>query len=146
MENNLLDQALQASAQGNLEEWIHSFLHASGRNIALSDGLKKAERFWIGPVEVSLGLLHRIQGPADDATEHEIEEKWLKRVTPMIADLQAGWKPAPLIAEYADGKLMIRDGGHRLYSLKKSGHLKYWTIIWVNTKEDYVKAKEILSA
>ena len=142
MKNNLLNEALQASKENKMEEWIHSFLNDSGNNIALSDGLKNAKRYWIGPLEIDLSLLNRIQGPTDEDKDEEIEEKWLKRVTPMINDLISDWEPAPLIAEYKEGKFMIRDGGHRHYSLKKAGRSKYWVIIWANSEKDYIEAKQ----
>lgn len=145
MRDDLLNEALEANKNGKMEEWIHAFLNTNGRNKILSDGLRKEKRYWLGPLEVNLSLLNRIQGPADDAENSNIEEKWLNRINPMISDLALGWQPAPLIAEYKQGKLMIRDGGHRIYSLKKAGFLKYWTIIWANSENDYLKTKDLLS-
>jgi hypothetical protein len=145
MKDNLLNEALKASSEGKIEEWIHSFLYTSGRNVVLSDGLKKDNRYWVGPLEIDLSLLTRIQGPTDEANKNEIEEKWSNRVSPMITDLSAGWQPAPLIAEYKEENLIIRDGGHRLYALKKAGYLKYWVIIWANSEEEYVKVQKIVS-
>jgi hypothetical protein len=125
----------------DVESWVHTFLLGEGRNKALSDGLKKQKRFWVGPKEIELSLLPRITGP-EAHMEYVVDAKGFDEKTKrMLADLKSGWKPAPLIAEYRDRVLSLRDGNHRREALELAGFKTYSTVIWFNSEEDFKKYK-----
>lgn len=134
---DFLKEAREYADRGEIEAWVHSFLVLEEKNKGLSEGLKKQKRFWVGPVEVELSRLPRIVGPEAhmeylvDATGWEMKRKR------MALDIANDWHPAPLIAEYRDGTLSLRDGNHRREALELAGLDKYWTIIWFNSEEDF---------
>jgi len=135
---NNLQQALNLSKQGKIEEWVHSFLLAEGdgQNIGLSEGLKKQKRYWAGPVEIELSLMPPIVGHGSDKEYKESLESWNRRISNMKKDMANGWMPAPLLAEYRGGNLSLRDGNHRHGALVELGFKKYHTVIWFNSEED----------
>lgn len=58
-----IEEAIQFSKEGCLEEWIHIFLRTFGGNLALSEGLKLEKRNWTGPALVPINQLIRCCGP-----------------------------------------------------------------------------------
>jgi len=128
--------ALNFSQKGDIETWVHTFLQDEGKNKPLSDGLKKQKRYWLGPIEIDFSKLDRIVGPEEGMEYPESIEGWNERVGKMSDDVAKGWIPAPLIVEYRNGILSLRDGNHRMAALQKSGVSKYWTIIWFNSEID----------
>jgi len=144
MNNDLFEQSLEYQKNNNIEEWVHLFLLGSGNNVPLSDGLKKSKRYWIGPVEYDLSKLIRIGGPEEGKEYPEPQESWDIRIEKMLTDLKNNWKPAPLIAEYKNGEIKVRDGGHRLAAFEKAGYQKVWTILWCNNEEDYLELQKTI--
>jgi len=134
---NLIEQALDFSKKGNIEEWVYLFLLGEGKNTPLSEGLRKQKRYWIGPIEIELSLLPTIVGYESHKEYKESLESWNRRISSMIKDIETGWIPAPLIAEYRKEGLSLRDGNHRQGALVEVGFKKYHTIIWFNSKEDF---------
>jgi hypothetical protein len=121
----------------NIEEWVHEFLTTSGNNVHLSAGLKKKNRYWLGPVKLYLNKLHRCCGP-EESIEFKISLKdWNKNVSRIVDQIENGYEIAPLLVEFKDNILSIRDGNHRYEALLRSNTDKYWTIIWCNTKSDH---------
>ena len=143
MENDLA-KALDAIEKGLFEEWLHVFLLGEGRNLLLSEGLKKKKRYWIAPFEMDLSRLKRIGGWEKGMEYVQEKESWKKHVGKMKNSLSKGWKPYPLIVEFKKGIFTVRDGSHRMDALKKAGYKKCWTVIWTNSKKDYLAAKNIL--
>jgi hypothetical protein len=62
----------------------------------------------VSSVQSAAGLLY-----------HETNEKWEAAVAVFVADLEAGWKPPPLIVERQTGALY--DGNHRHEALRRTG-------------------------
>lgn len=135
-------EAIEYAEKGLIEEWIHSFLLSEGNNKGLSQGLKKEKRYWIGPEEISLERLKRCCGPEEDMEFKVPEANWNKKVGRMSLSLNEGWEPPPLIVEFRENELSIRDGNHRYEALKVEKYFHYWTIIWCNKKEDFMKLKK----
>lgn len=141
---NYLTQALEFSKQGRIEEWVQFFLSEEKKNIGLFEGLKKQKRFWIGPLEIELSLLPRITGP-EAHMEYVVEKEGFDaKIQKMLLDIKNAWMPAPLIAEYRNANLSLRDGNHRRQALELAGLKKYWTIIWFNSEEDFKKYQNLL--
>jgi len=63
MKNYTINEIMEISKTCGIEEWIHKFLTTTGKNIDLSQGLKKAKRYWIRPVEINFDNLERCCGP-----------------------------------------------------------------------------------
>ena len=137
MNNELFELSSEYGKNGNIEEWVHVFLLGSGNNVPLSDGLKKTKRYWVGPIEYDVSKLIRVGGPEEGKEYPETQETWDARIEEMLKDLEHGWKPAPLIAEYKNGEIKVRDGGHRLAAFEKTRLKKVWVVIWSNNEEDY---------
>ncbi len=123
----------------NVEEWVHQYLNTEGNNQALSKGLKKQKRYWIGPIKISLSKLHRCCGYESNMEYKETLAIWNKKINSMSQKIKDGWDVPPLIATYKKGKLSIRDGNHRYEALKKCNKRSYWTIIWYDKKIDMGK-------
>ena len=55
--------AQQWAREGKLEEWVHRYLLAGGwANPEFSKGLKRAKRWWNGPLEVNIAGLSAAVG------------------------------------------------------------------------------------
>jgi len=129
--------AYEYSNQGKLEEWIHSFLCGEGNNIALSQGLMLEERYYIGPVKMSLDFFQRCCGPEKDLKYQIDKHGFEKRVDAIQIRLQKGWDMPPLIINYADCKFELNDGNHRYEALIRSGIKEYNIIVWITKQKDY---------
>ena len=51
-----LSCACEWAQQGKLEDWVHAYLLSDGRNKPFSDGLKMAERIYLGPITLPHNL------------------------------------------------------------------------------------------
>ncbi len=134
--------AIQSAHQGTLEEWMDSFLRGEGKNIALAYGLKKAKRYWYGPVQFPLNELIRCCGPEVDIKYHEPQATWDKRVDAIVSHIREGGALAPIIAQFTEDGLSIKDGNHRYAAYMKEGFDKYWTIIWFDDEKDLREFKQ----
>jgi len=132
-----INEIIEFSKNKNIEDWVHEFLISSGDNTALSEGLKKNKRYWIGPIEVNLNILQRCCGPEKNMEFVEPEEIWNKNVDRILQKMKTNYEIAPLLVEYKNNIFSIRDGNHRLEALKKNNYKKYWTIIWCNNEIDF---------
>lgn len=122
--------ARESAVQGHLEEWVHAFLNGPGNNKPLSDGLRLAPRRWVGPMMLPLEKLTRTCGP-ESGKQYRVDQAGWDTKTDSIANaVRGGTDLAPLIAEYEDKELLIRDGNHRYEGLTKAGAKAYWIIIW----------------
>ena len=140
-----LTKALQSAKEGKFEEWLHDFLSYNPKDEGLLDGLKKQKRYWLQPIEMELAMLKRTCGPEKEMKYFEAEDVWNKTIGTMKLDLDKGWKPAPLIIEFKDGKFNVADGNHRMGALINSGYKKYWIAIWANNEQDYAQVKNMLA-
>ena len=130
-----VEEAISFSEDGRIEGWVHAFLNGPGRNPELSAGLKLIERFWRGPIEIDLSNLVKCCGPGLEFDEPE--EAWERRTDEISRKLDEGVNLPPLIAQYRDGELSLRDGNHRCGGLEKAGVERYWVIIWYDSELDY---------
>ena len=129
-----LEEAIAYSKEGRIEEWVQNYLRNkeekyANPNYTLADGLLLEERFYYGPIEISL----------DDITTKRVEKDlegnelaWYKKVVDRMSDDFNGSNFPPLLLEYKDNKLYLTDGNHRYSSLRKNKIDKYYAIIWGN--------------
>ncbi len=132
--------AQRYAADGHLEEWIHAYLRGGAwANSGLSDGLRLQRRWWNGPLEMPLSSLLRCVGP-EPGMEYRVEPgPWAVRTAAMAQGFGNLAAIPPLIAEYRDGVLSVRDGNTRHEALRLRGWPTCWTIVWYNSERDWLR-------
>jgi hypothetical protein len=132
--------AKKYAADGQIEAWIHAYLmEGDWANPGLSEGLKLQPRYWVGPVEVPLDDLVRTCGPEPDVSFPVDPDGWELKVTLLARNIQSPADLPPVIAEYLQGILYVRDGNHRHEALRRYGADRCWVLIWHNSEEDWKK-------
>jgi hypothetical protein len=77
MFDRTLQGARHAADAGRTDEWVNVFLSSGlGANPPMAAGLPKQQRWWIGPVLVSLASLTRICGPEQEMEYRTSQEAW----------------------------------------------------------------------
>ena len=124
----------QAAADVGDEEvarWVGEFLASRGsNNAALAAALAQEPHWWYGPVLLPLANLERLAGPEPDVLCTEDPAVWEDEVEGIEEQLDDGWEPPPLLAEWRDGRLLLQDGNHRYEALRRTGEEKAWVLIW----------------
>jgi len=133
--NYTVKEALDYSDENNIETWVHAFLTSVGNNMDFSKGLKLEQRYWLGPINVTLDKFSRCCGPESDLAFYEPEEHFERRVNQMIDSINAGWEMPPLIVKYEEGVYELNDGNHRYEALKRCRIKSYWVILWDSINE-----------
>ena len=126
---------------GRIEAWVHTYLLSGlggSSNAAFSQGLKREKRWWLGPLEVDLGALSPAVG-TDPELEYVVDEAyWLARTTAYAQSFSDDRLALPpLIVEYRDGELSLRDGNTRYGAMRLLGWQSCWVVIWYNSEQDY---------
>ncbi len=141
--------ALRWAADGKVEAWVHKFL-CSGlggeTNQPFSDSLKREQRWWNGPLEVKLEELLPAVGTSPDSEYVVTEDYWVARTTQMAPTFTEPLALPPLIIEYREGGLSVRDGNTRLETMKRLGWPTCWIIIWYNSEHDYLTHTKALES
>jgi len=139
--------AIKRARDGKIEEWVHSYLlnGKGGRtNPEFSEGLKREKRWWNGPVELNLTDLSPAVG-TDPGLEYVVDKDyWFARTGTMAQSFSTPLSLPPLIVEYRDGWLSVRDGNTRYAAMGLLGWTTCWVIIWYNSESDYRQHNEIL--
>ncbi|MBQ3598382.1 MAG: ParB-like nuclease domain-containing protein [Clostridia bacterium] len=136
-----LSCAQEFSKQGKLEEWVHAYLLSDGRNKDFSDGLKLFDRYFIGPLKMSLSLFTRCCGPEENM-KWRINEEWFeKHVSDLMEVIKREKDMPPLIVHFLveNGKdcFELNDGNHRLEAYRRLGIEEYYVIVWITEKYEY---------
>ena len=133
--------AARAYAQrGRLEAWIHAYLlGGEWANAPLSSGLKLQRRWWRGPIEVNLDAVKRCCGPEREMEFRVDAAAWATRTHVLAQGFERLEAMPPLIAEYRDGVLSVRDGNHRHEAIRRKGWQTCWVIIWYNSESDFTQ-------
>lgn len=129
--------ALQYSAAGMLEEWIHTYLLFDRRNKVFSDGLRLFYRYYVGPIMMPLALFKRSSGP-------EAHMKWKvhptvfeNRVTNWIDRMIKEEDIPPLIVNFEKGEFEINCDNPLFEALKRSHVNEYPVVIWITERADH---------
>jgi len=130
--------SLDAKEKGMLQEWINDFLNSEGGNRGLLEGLKIKKRYWRGPYEIDIDKLIRCCGPEKNMEYIVSKEAFEKNVNHLKEIFDQKGELPPLIAEYVNGCLIVRDGNHRLEALRRCGIKKYWVLVWHNNINDFM--------
>lgn len=138
-----LTNARQAAAQGELEQWIHTYLLTDGDNKAFSDGLKKFDRIYHPPVSFPLEGFTRNTGPEPNM-QYKIHPEWFEvHVSQLMDAIQTGEDLPPLIVHYYIpedkelGRFEVNDGNHRLEAFRRLGMERYHVIFWCTEQQEY---------
>ena len=126
-----LASARAAAAADRTAIWVGDFLSSPGSdNVVLAAALARKRHWWVGPVQVPLRDLVRLAGPEADVLVRVPLERWEDDVSGMSDDLEHGWDPPPLLAEYQDGRLLLQDGNHRYEALARAGEPHAWVLVF----------------
>jgi hypothetical protein len=130
--------AQKYATDGQIEAWVHAYLAEDDwANSGLSEGLKLQTRYWTGPIEVPLDDLVRTCGPEPGMPFQVDAAGWELKVTLLTRSIQDPTDLSPVIAEYLQRILYVRDGNHRHEALRRYGANHCWTLIWYNSEEDW---------
>lgn len=143
-----LTNARQAAAQGELENWIHTYLLTDGDNKPFSDGLKELDRIYYGPVVFPLNQFTRNTGPEPEM-RWKIHPGWFEiHVGQLMDAVKANADLPPLIVHYCipegktDGEFEMNDGNHRLEAFNRLGVETYSVIFWCTEQHEYDQLME----
>ena len=138
-----LTNAQQGAAQGELENWIHTYLLTDGDNKPFSDGLKEFDRIFHGPVSFPLGLLTRNTGPETNMQYKIPPEPFEEHVKQLMDAVSTHKDLPPLIVHYwipedkALGRFELNDGNHRLEAFRRLGIDRYHIIFWCTEQDEF---------
>ncbi len=134
-----LASARAAAAEGRIAEWVGDFLASPGSdNATLAAGLAQRRHWWLGPLPLPVEHLTRLAGP-EPSVECPIDpEEWNDDVELMTDELEEGWEPPPLLAQWSrdDEALLLQDGNHRLEALLREGATHAWVIAWFDDPDE----------
>lgn len=128
-----LDGARAAADVGDEEvaRWVGELLASRGSdNATLAAALAQEPHWWYGPVRLPVADLERLAGPEAELPCAIDSTAWEREVEEMRGDLDDGWEPPPLLAEWRDGRLLLQDGNHRYEALVRAGTPEAWTLVY----------------
>ena len=133
-----LESARAAADGDDLAGWVARFLASPGSdNADLAEKLCAELGWWIGPLRVPMGRLHRLAGPPGDPVMCPIDdEEWDARVAEMDELAEGGWEPPPVVVAFRGDRLVLEDGNHRVESLRRAGRRQAWAVIGFERRED----------
>jgi hypothetical protein len=134
-----LASAQTAARRGRIAEWVGEFLASPGSdNAVLAAALAQRKHWWLGPLSIPLDELDRLAGPEADAACRVAPDEWEDDVESMTDELDEGWEPPPLLAQWSsrDGVLRLHDGNHRYEALRREGAADGWVIVWFDDPRD----------
>ncbi len=123
--------ARAAAAADDLDRWVAAFLASPGSdNAELAEQLTASPRWWVGPVAVPLDQLHRLAGPDGHPVLEPVDETWWRDdVADLADDIAEGEEAPPVVATYAEDRLLLEDGNHRVEALRRAGAEWAWTVV-----------------
>ena len=133
-----VEGARQAAERDELREWVRRFLASPGSdNHILAEKLARELPWWTGPVEVPLNRLERLAGPPGDPVLCPVDEDyWDERVESMDKLAEKGWDPTPVVVSWADDRLTLEDGNHRVEAVRQAGRRTVSAVIGFTRRED----------
>lgn len=143
---NSLSSAAEFARCGKLEDWVHAYLLSDGNNKPFSDGLKLAERTYLGPIKMPLSLFHRCCGPEPDMAYVVSAGGFECKVNALMDAMRAGADIPPLIVHYVDGNFELNDGNHRFEAYARLGLDACDVIVWITEKEEYAAFMDAYAA
>ena len=138
-----LKGARDAADAGQVDEWVHAFLSDGlGANPPMAVGLRKQQRWWIGPISLPLASLTRICGPEAEMEYRTSRDAWEAHIA-VLMTVEPEQLP-PVILEYRGPALLkLCDGSHRHEVLRRRGAETIWALVWCNTVSDFLSAQRV---
>lgn len=139
--------ALRWAQSGNIEAWTHHYLRSGtggSTNVAFSDSLKRAPRWWNGPLYVPLDALVAAVGVEPEKEYVVAPDDWHRWTSRLAATFTDPLALPPLIVEYRSGALSVRDGNTRLGAMRLLGWPSCWVVIWYNSRADFEQHNAVL--
>ncbi len=138
-----LSSAKAFAQQGKLEEWVHLYLHSDGRNKEFSDGLKRFNRYYLGPVELPLTLFERCCGPEENM-RYRVDEGWFEQHVIELAEvIRRNPDMPPLIVHFLNDqgtwKFELNDGNHRFEAYRRMGYESMQFIVWITEESELLE-------
>jgi hypothetical protein len=126
-----VESARAAAERGELDAWVARFLASPGSdNAPLADKLAATPRWWLGPVQLPAGQLHRLAGPPGDPVLCPVDDDyWRDDVDDMAERIEDEWEPPPVIVTRRHGQYVLEDGNHRVEGLRRAGKDDVWAVI-----------------
>lgn len=140
-EGSLLS-ALEYANAWQIEQWVHEFLLSDGRNRAFSDGLKLADRCFLGPMIMPLALFARCCGPEENMKYRTDAAGFERRVNGLMEAILVGKDIPPLIVNFVRGRFELSDGNHRFEAYTRLGTQEQHVIVWITKRSDYEMFKK----
>jgi len=130
--------AREFASRDQIEVWVQSYLSAGPwANAGLAKGLKRARRWWVGPVKISLDRLVRKCGPEPEMKYRMPQEEWDRRTNHIATTATDPELLPPAIAQWIDGTLLLADGNHRHEGARRKGWPALWVFIWFDSEKDW---------
>jgi hypothetical protein len=127
-----------AARRDELGDWVAEFLSSPGSdNAELADELTDRLGWWLGPVQVPIDDLHRLAGPPGAPVLQALgDDEWRDDVDDLTRRIEAGHEPAPVIASYRNGQLVLEDGNHRVEAVRRARAGQAWAVIGFESPEE----------
>lgn len=138
----IIDSAKEYDQQGLLEEWLHTYLLFTRKNKAFSEGLYQENRYYIGPIMMSLSLLQRNCGPEEGMRWQINREVFEDRVQKWTNKIQTQEKLPPLIINYTNGHFEINCNSPLYEALIRLNKESFVVVIWITSPVDYKTFKQ----
>ncbi len=134
---NTLSSAQAFAKAGKLEEWVHAYLLSDGNNPAFSEGLKRFDRFYIGPLRMPLSLFSRCCGPEENMTWKVDPQGFEQKVQRLMHVITTEKDLPPLIVNYSHASFELNDGNHRYEAYVRLGVQVIDVIVWITNDHEY---------
>lgn len=143
---NTLSSAQAFAKAGKLEEWVHAYLLSDANNPAFSEGLKRFDRFYIGPLKMPLSLFSRCCGPEENMTWKIDAQGFEQKVQRLMHVIATEKDLPPLIVNYSHVGFELNDGNHRYEAYSRLGVNDVDIIIWITEIQAFEQFKAEYSA
>ena len=131
-----LNSAMTVAENGEIYEWVLSFLRSSGDNLKLANILEKDGQYYLGPISYPIDKVVNIIGHDDTFKFQEDLDILKSRTLNMLDSMKKGWQPPPLIVtNFWEDDFEIVDGGHRQGAIIEFGLKEYPMIFYFRNKE-----------
>ncbi len=142
---NLSEINMHVPESSNIVDWVDDYLRWVGWNKELADWLLMAKRYWLWPTIISLNKLQRTCWPEKEM-EYQLTEQSFHETVQRVKWYIEQWKKMePLLCQFNNMSLWIRDGNHRHEALNQLALQKYWVLIRTDTELEYQQLIQFLS-
>lgn len=129
---------LDSALSGELQGWVLKYLASDAQgDRALRDEVTARKRYWIGPKLARIRSISRDPGRSVPARQVPTAVSWWLEGPDNALALE---RIPPVLAEWREGRLFLREGEERLDALMLRGWHHSYVVAWCNTREDFAAA------